>query len=210
MTSLWQVLRGRWTDPAIAKATLRGAGLAFVAAGIVAGGSALVEIAADGRNALQPRSLFFMIQNAASPPLAALLMAVNAALIEEIAYRQFGVSWLRSVGFPVWLAVGTAALLFGTTHATAEFLPLAEPSWARAAVMTVVGLAWGAALLKWDALTLVIAHCFADLVFFQWPRLASGEASVIWPSVAVLMVPLLPGLVSAVAPRRRPAEPAAV
>ena len=88
MTSLWQVLRGRWTDPAIAKATLRGAGLAFVAAGIVAGGSALVEIAADGRNALQPRSLFFMIQNAASPPLAALLMAVNAALIEEIAYRQ--------------------------------------------------------------------------------------------------------------------------
>lgn len=206
MASLWSLLGGRWTDPDVGKATVRAVGVALAGGAVLAAGTLILHTL-GGRSPLQPRSIFFFIENSASPPLAALILALNAALIEETAYRLFGITWLRSLGAPLWAAVLVPALIFGATHATAEFLPLADPWWGRAAVMTGVGLIWGAALIRFDALTLVLAHWFADLVFFQWPRIAAGEPALLVPAGAVLLVPLIPGLVSLTARLRTRSSP---
>jgi hypothetical protein len=58
-------------------------------------------------------------------------------------------------------------------------LPPAEPFWARALVMTLVGCVWGWAFLRYDALTVVVSHLTADLFIFNWPRLASGDPGLI-------------------------------
>lgn len=199
MASLWKLLSGKWSDPAIAVATTRGVLLALAGAAVLASGTLAIETWGGGRSSLQPRSIFFLVENAASPPFAALLLAFNAALVEEIAYRLFGITWLRSLRFPLWAAVLVPSIVFGLTHATAAFLPLADPWWGRAVVMTAVGIVWGAALVRYDALTLVLGHWFADLVFFQWPRVATGDATILTTTAAVLLVPLIPGLVAGVA-----------
>ena len=62
-------------------------------------------------------------------------------------------------------------------------------------MLTLVGLVWGWAFLRYDALTVVLSHFTADLFIFNWPRLASGDPGVVAVSLATIAVPLLPALV---------------
>ena len=63
-------------------------------------------------------------------------------------------------------------------------------------VMTCVGLVWGWALFRFDALTVVLSHWVADLIFFGWPRMASGELGLVLPAVLACFVPLIPALLA--------------
>jgi hypothetical protein len=61
-------------------------------------------------------------------------------------------------------------------------------------VLTLVGAVWGWAFLRYDALTVVLSHFTADLFIFNWPRLASGQSSVVLVSALTICAPLLPAL----------------
>ena len=194
--SLWRFLSGRWTHPSVGAASARGFGVGLICGGLLTVLVLALQAAAGAESALQPRGVFFVTLNSATPALASVLFFLNAALIEELGYRFFGGTWLLSVTRRRWLAIAIPALVFGLTHARMDFLPPAEPFWARPLVMTCVGLVWGWALFRFDALTVVLSHWVADLIFFGWPRMASGELWVVLPAVLACFVPLIPALLA--------------
>jgi hypothetical protein len=69
--------------------------------------------------------------------------------------------------------------------------------------MAAVGCVWGWAYFRYDALTVVLSHLTADLFIFNWPALDSGQPVLIAGGIATILVPLLPGLLGSVLPRRR-------
>ncbi len=192
--SLWWFLSGRWGRPEIALASARGFGIGLLCGGTLALVVALLsEMGAVVQ--LQPRAVFTHILNSFSPPATALILFLNAALIEEIGYRWFGGTWMESLTGRRWVAILVPAVVFGLTHTSMPFLPPAEPFWGRAVTMTAVGLVWAWAFFKYDALTVVLSHWVADLVVFNTPRLLSGDPQIVAVTAATLLVPLLPVVV---------------
>ena len=64
------------------------------------------------------------------------------ALAEELGYRFFAGTWLLQWTGRRWLAIVVPAVIYGLTHTRLDFLPPAEPWWARALVLTLVGAVW--------------------------------------------------------------------
>ena len=192
--ALWALGRGRLTDPRVGLASARGFGVGLVCGGVMAATVLLLEREAGAFTAVQPRGFFFYALNSAAPSLSTLLFFVNIALLEELGYRFFAGAWLLRTTHRRWIAVLVPAAVYGLTHTGLDFLPPAEPFWARAVVMTLVGCVWGVAFLRWDALTVVVSHLTSDLFIFNWPRLASAHPDVRLAALLTVSVPLLPAL----------------
>lgn len=184
--SLFDLGEGRWSSGDVGPGLLRGVALGFACGGVFAAIVAGVDAAGLATIHLQPRGFLLLTMNTALPALAIPLFLAKVAVVEELGYRVFGASWLlRLTGRP-WVAVLLPALVYGLSHTGLDFLPPAEPAWGRALALTAVGAVWGVAYLRWGALTVVIAHVFADTFLFAWPMLASGATG----PVATLLVPL--------------------
>ncbi|HKQ61095.1 MAG TPA: CPBP family intramembrane glutamic endopeptidase, partial [Candidatus Polarisedimenticolaceae bacterium] len=181
-------------DAGVAAASARGFLVGLLAGGVLALAVRLLQAAAGAGVALQPRGFFFYTLNTASPAATSLLFFFGVALAEELGYRWFGGTWIERLTGRRWLAIVIPALIYGLTHARLEFLPPMEPFWARPLALGLVGIVWGWAFFRFDALTVVLSHFTADLFIFNWPRLASGEIAPLAGSLATLAVPLLPAL----------------
>ncbi len=73
----------------------------------------------------------------------------------------------------------------------------------------MVGCVWGWAFFRYDALTVVLSHWTADLIIFNWPRLASGKTGLIVVAVGTIAVPLVPAVLAGIARLfRTPGAPA--
>jgi hypothetical protein len=201
--SLWLLGRGQLRDPAVVAASLRGFAVGCLCGGVLAGGVLLLGWLADARVALQPRGFFFHPLNSAAPALTTLCFFAHIALFEELGYRFFAGTWLERLSGRRWLAIAVPALVYGAVHTPFSFLPPADPWWARPLLMAAVGCVWGWAYFRYDALTVVLSHLTADLFIFNWPALDSGQPVLIAGGIATILVPLLPGLLGSVLPRRR-------
>ena len=162
----------------------------------------VLQWTAGAVTAIQPRGFFFYTLNSSAPALSSLMFFFGVSLAEELGYRFFMGTWLLSWTRRRWIAVLLPAVIYGLTHTRLDFLPTAEPFWARTLVLTLVGCVWGVALLRYDALTVVLSHYTADLFIFNWPRLASGEPGPTIAAVATLMVPLVPAILWMLGGRR--------
>jgi hypothetical protein len=192
--ALASLARGKLFDPLVARASGRGFLVGLLCGGVMALAVIAVERLAGGTTALQPRGFFFYTLNSASPAAASLLFFFGVALAEELGYRYFGGSWMLALTRRRWVAVVLPAVLYGLTHTRMDFLPPAEPFWARALVLTLVGCVWGWAFLRYDALTVVLSHFTADLFIFNWPQLASGEPRATVLAAVTVCVPLVPAI----------------
>ena len=205
--------RGKLLHPSVALASGRGFLIGLCCGGTLSLAVLAVGWLTGGGTSLQPRGFFLYSLNSASPAITSLLFFLGVALAEELGYRYFGGSWLLQLTGSRWLAILLPGLIYGLTHTRMDFLPPADPFWARALVLTLVGCVWGWAFLRYDALTVVLSHFTADLFIFNWPRLASGETLPVVSSLATLAVPLLPAILFAICsaagragPRPRPAS----
>jgi len=209
--SLWRLLTGGIADPAVGLASLRGVAVGLVCGGVMTVAVLALELA-GGATALQPRGFFFYALNSASPAVSTLLFFLNVALLEELGYRFFAGTWLLAVTRRRAVAIVLPAVVYGLTHTRLDFLPVAEPWWGRAFVLTVVGCVWGWAFLRYGALAVVLSHWTADLFIFNWPRLASGKPVLVAIAAATVAVPAIPAAlagVAAVLRRRRRSRVAA-
>lgn len=197
--TLWRLGRGQFADAGVGIASARGFAIGLVCGGVLTATVLLLERVAGGYAALQPRGFFFYALNSSAPSIATLLFFSNVALLEELGYRFFAGSWLLAASRRRWIAIVLPAAVYGLTHTGLDFLPPAEPFWGRAVAMTLVGCVWGWALLRYDALTVVLSHLTSDLFIFNWPRLASAHADVRWAALATVSAPLVPALVAALA-----------
>jgi hypothetical protein len=189
--SLWSLGRGRLRDPAVGVAIARGFAVGLLCGATIAASVWLLDAAVGARTSLQPRGMFFFAINSSAPAVSTLLFFTNVALLEELGYRFFCGTWLLRVTRRRWLAILLPAIVYGLTHTTLDFLPPADPFWARAVVMTLVGCVWGWAFFRYDALTVVVSHLMADLFVFNWPRLASGEPATVAVALLTIGLPLL-------------------
>ncbi len=201
--SLWTLAGGRVIDAAVAHASWRGFLIGLLCGGVLAAVVALLQLAVGAEVSIQPRGFFFYTLNTAAPAATSLLFFFGIALTEELGYRFFGGTWLLGLTRRVWAAVLVPGLVYGLTHARMDFLPPAEPWWARALALTAVGCVWGWAFFRYDALTVVLSHYTADLFIFNWPRLASGQTGPVVVSVLTICVPLIPALLWVVFGRKR-------
>jgi hypothetical protein len=87
-------------------------------------------------------------------------------------------------------------------HSVFGFLPPCEPFWARPLLLALVGCVWGWAFFRFDALTVVLSHFTADLFIFNWPALASGRPLLVASAIGTILVPLIPGIIGMLWPRR--------
>lgn len=202
--SLWALARGRFTDPAVGLASLRGTMLGFVCGGVLAAGVLGLAALVGTTSPMQPRGFFFYALNSASPAFSTLLYFLNVALLEELGYRFFAGTWIEGWSGRRSLAIAIPAAIYGLTHTGLDFLPAGEPFWARAVVMTLVGAVWGIAFFRFDALTVILSHWTADLFIFNWPRIASGKPTEVAAAVATIAVPLVPAVIAGVARLSRP------
>jgi len=192
--SLWALCRGEIRNPRVAAASIRGYLLGLVCGGVLA--LSVLGLQHFGAwTAIQPRGFFFYALNSAAPSLATLCFFLGIALAEELGYRFFGGTWLLSLTGYRWIAIVVPGILYGLTHTVLDFLPPAEPFWARPLALTLVGCVWGWAFLRYDALTVVLSHFSADLFIFNWPRLASGKVGPVVASLLVFLVPLIPAAI---------------
>jgi len=186
--------RGRLLAAPVALASARGFLVGLLCGGVMTLAVLALQAALDAPAALQPRGFFFYPLNSASPPATTLLFFLGVALAEELGYRYFGGGWILAWTGRRLPAIAIPAVIYGLTHTRLDFLPTAEPFWARALVLTLVGAVWGWAFLRYDALTVVLSHYTADLFIFNWPRLASAQSAAVAVSLATIAVPLIPAL----------------
>jgi membrane protease YdiL (CAAX protease family) len=192
--SLGALARGRLLDRAVALASARGFAVGLVCGAVMAVTVWGIGLVAPCRVSIQPRGFFFYPLNSAVPALTSLLFFTGVALAEELGYRFFGATWLLKLTRRPWIAVIVPGLVYGLTHTRLDFLPPAEPFWARPLVLTLVGCVWGVAFLRYDALTVVLSHLTADLFIFNWPALASGEVTAVATAALTICVPLAPAV----------------
>jgi hypothetical protein len=204
--TLWMIGRGQIAHPRVAVSVVRGFLVGLICGGVMAAAVLALELVAGARTAIQPRGFFFYALNSTAPAVSTLLFFTNVALLEELGYRFFSGTWLMRVTGRTWLAILLPAIVYGLTHTTLDFLPVAEPFWGRALVMTLVGCVWGWAFFRYDALTVVVSHLMSDLFIFTWPRLASGEPSLVVVALLTAGAPLLLAVPGTVAAVRRRAE----
>ena len=196
--SLWSLLSGKITDPAVGLASFRGVMIGLVCGGVMT--FAVLALGLGGATvSLQPRGFFFYALNSASPVLSTLLFFLNVALLEELGYRFFAGTWLLERTGRRWVAIVLPAIVYGLTHTRLDFLPVAEPWWGRALVLTLVGCVWGWAFLRFGALAVVLSHWTADLFIFNWPRLAADDSTIVTAAALTVAVPAIPALVAAIA-----------
>ena len=193
--SLAALARGRLLDRTVALASARGFAVGLVCGAVMALTVWGIGLAAPSRISIQPRGFFFYPLNSAFPALTSLLFFAGVALAEELGYRFFGATWLLRLTRRPWIAVLVPGLVYGLTHTRLDFLPPAEPFWARPLVLTLVGCVWGLAFLRYDALTVVLSHLTADLFIFNWPALASGRAAAVAAAALAICVPLAPAAI---------------
>jgi hypothetical protein len=186
--------RGRLLDSGVARASVNGFLVGLLCGGVMVAAVILLQWSVGAETRIQPRGFFFYTLNSSAPALTSVLFFFGVALAEELGYRYFAGGWLLALTRRRWLAIGLPALVYGLTHTRLDFLPPADPFWARAVVLTAVGAVWGWAFFRFGALTVVLSHLTADLFIFNWPRLASGETASVVAAVLAMLVPLSPAL----------------
>lgn len=195
--ALRNFLRLRWIHVDVGHASIRGYLLGWVAGGVLALATWAITVAVPGTFVeIQPRGFFFHGMNSALPSLLLGAYFLQIAMVEELGYRHFAGNALLRLGTGRWIAVILPAIIYGAVHCGLDFLPPAEPWWARILPITLVGMLWGLAFLKWDALTVLLSHWACDLFLFNRTRLFSEDPTVRLSAVLCLTLPLLPAFIS--------------
>lgn len=195
--ALRNFLRLRWIHVDVGHASIRGYLLGWVAGGVLALATWAITVTIPGTLVeIQPRGFFFHGMNSSLPTLLLGAYFLQIAMVEELGYRHFAGNAILRLGIGRWAAVILPALIYGAVHCGLDFLPPAEPWWARILPITLVGILWGLAFLKWDALTVLLSHWACDLFLFNRTRLFSDDPWVRVSAALCLALPLLPAFVS--------------
>ncbi len=192
---------GRLRAPAVARASLNGYGLGFSFLGFLAVFYLIAErwfgawLPAEG-----PYSEIF---NSTVPWLAPLTIALVAAITEEGTYRLFGICLVRRYFKSTALALVLPALVWAFGHSTYVVFPI----YLRGIELTIGGVLFGLAFLRYGLLTCVVAHYVVDAVLFGIPLLGAAAGSYRTAGLVVMGLALVPAVLGLSA---RGAEPVAV
>ena len=142
------------------------------------------------------------IFNNAFPIVTPLTMSLVAAISEEVMFRLFGISLFkhlfRRVPGSTAIALVLPAAIWAFAHSNYPVFPV----YLRGIELTIGGVFFGIAFLRFGLLACIVAHYVVDAVLLGLPLVASGNATYAVSGLAVMGLALVPAVLGLVARRR--------
>ena len=138
------------------------------------------------------------------PWLVPLLIAVQAAVMEEVIFRLFGISFLKRYLKLTFLALLIPAAIWAFGHSTYPVFPV----YVRGIELTIAGLIFGWIFIRYGLLAMLVAHYAIDAILLAMPFLRSAGGAYLDYGLAALVCAALPLAVPAVVLFRGRREPA--
>ncbi len=144
------------------------------------------------------------IFNNAFPFLTPLTISLVAAISEETIYRLFGVSLFKKLTGSTWMALLIPAAIWAFGHSNYPVFPV----YIRGIELTIGGLIFGVAFLRYGLVTCIVAHYVVDAVALGTPLVTSANPTYIVSGLIAIGLALVPGVVGLLAGRRGTPSPA--
>lgn len=141
------------------------------------------------------------IFNNAFPFLTPLTISLVAAISEETIYRLFGISLFKKLTGSTWLALLIPAAIWAFGHSNYPVFPV----YIRGIELTIGGLIFGVAFLRYGLVTCIVAHYVVDAVALGMPLLTSANPTYIVSGLIAIGLALVPGIIGLLAGRRNDA-----
>jgi hypothetical protein len=192
--SLWQKqgmrLWPRWREPSFGRETLIGMCRGYLLACLMLGIQSLLFFVAEQRfgmwAARDPSgSLYNLLQPALFP-----LMAWSAAISEEAIYRFFGIALFKQTVRNTLLAVLIPSVIWALSHTQYPIYPV----YTRLVEVTILGIVFGYAFLKYGFIAALFAHAIMDSMLMSFSLMDMGGAGNIALGCLYIALPALIGL----------------
>lgn len=138
------------------------------------------------------------IFNNAFPFLTPLTISLVAAISEETIYRLFGISIFKKLTGSTWAALLIPAAIWAFGHSNYPVFPV----YVRGIELTIGGLIFGWAFLRYGLVTCIVAHYVVDAVALGMPLIGSANPTYIVSGVIAIALALVPGAIGLLAGRR--------
>ncbi len=188
----------RWREASFGRETLhsagRGYGLAMFMLGLQAVMLWIAQAGFGMWSVNDPTSSYYNFLY----PMIFPLMAWAAAISEEAVYRLFGIALFQRLLRNTFLAVLVPSLIWALNHTLYPIYPV----YTRLIEVTLLGLVFGYALLKYGFMTALFAHAIIDSTLMGLPLIgsdgigstAAGLTYLLLPALVAVIVWLLHGL----------------
>lgn len=139
------------------------------------------------------------------------LMAWTAAISEEAIYRFFGIAIFKKLLRNTFLAVVIPSVIWAFSHTQYPIYPV----YTRFVEVTILGILFGYAFLKFGFATAMFAHVTVDSILMSFSLMGMGGAGyfglgvfyIAMPAIVALVVKWLHGKTIARRPGHRPDDP---
>lgn len=126
----------------------------------------------------------------AIPALYPLLVGLTASVSEEFVFRFFAIPLLKKYLKFTFLALLIPALVWALGHTTYVVFPV----YIRAVEVTLIGLVFGWAFIRYGILTCIIAHFVADAIFVGMPLLKTTNQYFLISGLTIVGLALIPAI----------------
>lgn len=126
----------------------------------------------------------------AIPALYPLLVGFTASFSEEFVFRFFAIPLLKKYLKLTFLALFIPALVWALGHTTYVVFPV----YVRAVEVTLIGLVFGWAFIRYGILTCIIAHFVADAIFVGMPLLKATNQYFLISGLIIVGLALMPAI----------------
>ncbi|GIW52102.1 MAG: hypothetical protein KatS3mg081_1457 [Gemmatimonadales bacterium] len=196
LRGLKELARGKLFEPEAAAAVLRGYALGFGLLGYL---TVFYVAAQRWLGAWFPaEGPYSEIFNQYLPFLAPLTVGVIAGISEEITYRLFGISLAKRYLKSTALALLVPAAIWAFAHSNYPVFPV----YVRGIELTVAGVLFGLALLRWGIVACIAAHFVINAVLTGVPLLTSGHGGYFLSGLLVIGAALIPAVAGLAIARR--------
>ncbi len=132
--------------------------------------------------------------NTFMPFLFPLTIGVLAAVSEEFLFRFFAIPLTKKYTRSMFVAIFVPAVIWALGHSSYVVFPV----YVRAVELTIAGVIFGYMFVKYDILTVLIAHYVIDATLVGMPLLLSSNPYYFWSGMIVVGLMLIPAGVAGV------------
>jgi len=197
-----EMFAGKLFTAQFGRAALRGYALAAIFLGYL---TAFYWFAQRFMGAWMPaEGPYSSIFNNAFPFLTPLTISLVAAISEETIYRLFGISLFKKLTGSTWMALLIPAAIWAFGHSNYPVFPV----YIRGIELTIGGLIFGIAFLRYGLVTCIVAHYVVDAVALGMPLVTSANSTYVVSGLIAMGLALVPGIIGLLAGRSNGDSPA--
>lgn len=126
-----------------------------------------------------------------APWLYPLTIGFIAAVSEEVAFRMFGITFLKKYLKNTWVAIIISAMVWGFLHSSYAQIPW----FIRGLELTIVGIGFGWIYVRYGLIPSIIAHFTYNAFITAMSYMSSGNPYIIASSIFVSLIPAIIALI---------------